>query len=86
MLIRFHNYDDPTTTTTVKISKLRAISLLTSLSLGYYVRLSFDNGQTVIARAHLDYEEACKYRDYLEQLWDKDVHVSTMPECAHIGT
>ncbi len=71
MLVRFSNPEDYTTTT-IDTQKWRAISMLQYTeddANSYYVRLSFDNGETFTARKNMSLSEAINYRNLLEGYW-----------------
>ena len=72
MLVRFSNADGcPTCSQTVDFNKLRAIGMLkaTASDNSYFVRLSFDNGDTYLAKQNMTLTEAVNYRNILEGYW-----------------
>lgn len=75
MLVRFHNVKDcPSCTQTIDFDKLRAISMLLNSSTNtYFVRLSFENGDTVTANDNMTLTDAMAYRNLLEGYWSNSL-------------
>ena len=72
MLVRFSNADGCSTCTqTIDFAKLRAIGMLKAGESynSYFVRLSFDGGNTYLAKQNMTLEEAISYRNTLESYW-----------------
>ena len=77
MLVRFSNADGcPTCTQTIDFNKVRAICMFTTSMTrenaeenSYFVRLSFDDGRTYLAKENMILAEAINYRNKLEGYW-----------------
>jgi hypothetical protein len=70
MLVRFSNVDGcANCTQTIDFSKLRAIGMLKNANDTYYVRLSFENGDTFLAKDGMSLADAISYRNTLEGYW-----------------
>ena len=71
MLVRFHNVKDcASCTQTIDFDTLRAISMLLNSSTNtYFVRLSFENGDTVTTKDNMSLSDAIAYRNLLESYW-----------------
>ncbi len=84
MLVRFSNVDGCVTCTqTIDFSKLRAIGMLKDSNVSgdsnYYVRLSFENGDTFLAKSNMSLFEATDYRNTLEGYWLSSATLSATP-------
>lgn len=70
MLVRFSNANGcPTCTQTIDFNKLRAIGMLKAIDDSYYVRLSFDSGDTYMCKSNMTLADAISYRNTLEGYW-----------------
>lgn len=73
MLVRFKNAGGcPTCTQTVDFNTLRAIGMLladASDNSSYFVRISFMNGDTYLAKQGMTLNQATDYRNLLEGYW-----------------
>ena len=72
-LVRFKNAEGcATCTQTVNFATLRAIGMLKANEVddnSYFVRISFANGDTYLARENLSLAQAIDYRNLLESYW-----------------
>lgn len=72
MLVRFPNADGCVTCTqTIDFNKLRAIGMLKNddSDNSYYVRLSFEDSDTFVAKKGMTLAQATEYRNTLEGYW-----------------
>ena len=73
MLVRFSNINDCVTCTqTIDMNKLRAIGMFQTTANdpnSYYVRLSFDGGDTLTVKKNMTLSQAIDYRTLLEGYW-----------------
>jgi hypothetical protein len=72
-LVRFKNAEGcATCTQTVNFATLRAIGMLKANDAddnSYFVRISFANGDTYLARDNMSLSQATDYRNLLESYW-----------------
>lgn len=81
MLVRFVNIQGCTVCTqTIDFSKLRSIGLLNdTVDVGkYLIRLSFDNGDTLVVYSNKTYEQAVALRSTLESYWLYDNNATSI--------
>lgn len=68
MLVRFTGIGCTTCTQTIDFDKIRAIGMLKNTD-SYYVRLSFENGNTLTTKSNMTLSQAISYRNTLEGYW-----------------